>query len=98
MLRIGSTLVSLLSVFILGDNALAAAGSNVVNVYAATSIAEALRAAIDSYPRSETRIALIAGQSADFARKIEAGAAANIFVSASGQLVAGLVTKGFVDP
>jgi molybdate transport system substrate-binding protein len=99
MLRIGAALVSVLLELVLACNAHAAAGSDVVNVYAATSIAEALRAAIDRYPRSETRqVALMVGQSADFARRIEAHTAANIFVSASEQLVAGLVARGRVDP
>jgi molybdate transport system substrate-binding protein len=96
-LRNTTALVSVLFVSILSANAHAAEGSEVVNVYAATSIAEALRAAIDRYPRKETRIALIVGQSADFAKEIEARAPANIFVSASGQLVAGLVARGFVE-
>jgi molybdate transport system substrate-binding protein len=99
MSRLAVALVSVPLVLSTGGNAQTSAGSDVISVYAVTSISEALRAAIDRYPRSGTpRIALIVGQSVDFARMIETRAPANIFVSASEQLVAGLVVQGLVDP
>jgi molybdate transport system substrate-binding protein len=75
-----------------------AAGSDPINIYAAASFAEALRAAIARYPAGSARkIALTPGQSADFAKKIEDGAPASIFVSASKKLVAGLAARGLIN-
>jgi molybdate transport system substrate-binding protein len=68
-----------------------------INIYAAASFAEALRAAIAGYQAGSARkIALTPGQSADFARQIEKGAPASIFISASNQLVAGLAARGLI--
>lgn len=87
--------VLILSGSILSADARAADGSDVINVYAPSSLAEALRAAIDRYLRDRMpRIELIVGQSAEFAKKIDMRAKTNIFISASEQLVAGLIANG----
>jgi len=69
-----------------------------INIYTAASFAEALRAAIAGYQTgSAVKVALTPGQSADFAKKIADGAPAGIFVSASRQLVAGLIARGIIN-
>ncbi len=75
-----------------------AAGPDSINIYAAASFADALHAAIAKYQTGSARKAVvIAGQSADFAKKIEEGVPASIFVSASRQLVAVLIARGLVN-
>jgi molybdate transport system substrate-binding protein len=75
-----------------------AAEAEPINIYAAASFAEALRAAIARYPANSMRkIIATSGQSADFAKQIEEGAAASIFISASKQLVAGMGRRGLIS-
>jgi molybdate transport system substrate-binding protein len=89
--------VLILSGSILSLGTCAAGGSDVINIYGPSSLAEALGAAIDRYQRDITpRIVLIAGQSAEFVNRNELRASTHIFISASEQLVAGLIAKGVV--
>ncbi|MGA7327068.1 MAG: molybdate ABC transporter substrate-binding protein [Rhodomicrobium sp.] len=96
--RAAAAFVVILSASILSVSMCAAAGSGVINVYTATSFAVVLRAAINRYQQGSTLpVAVKEGQSADFAKKIEQRAPANIFISASGQIVDTLIAKGVVD-
>jgi molybdate transport system substrate-binding protein len=75
-----------------------AAEATEINVYVAGSLAEALQAVLRQYQRDPaSKIKLIAGLSADFAKQIESGAPANIFISSSTPIVDGLVARGHVD-
>jgi molybdate transport system substrate-binding protein len=75
-----------------------AAEANEINVYVAGSLDEALQAVIRQYQGDPVHtIKLTSGLSADFAKQIENGAPANIFISSSKPLVDGLVARGSVD-
>jgi molybdate transport system substrate-binding protein len=96
---LSAALILIVSISIPSVGARAAASSNVLIVYAATSLTEAVGAAINRYRQANSlQVDLIAGQSTDFAKRIEKHGPANIFVSASGEIVAGLIAKGLVDP
>jgi molybdate transport system substrate-binding protein len=75
-----------------------AAETDPINVYAAASFAEALQSAIAGYRTGSARkIVLTPGQSAEFAKQIEEGAPASLFISASKQLVAGMAARGLIN-
>lgn len=95
--RLGLLIIALFLAPALSAGKAHAAETDPINIYAAASFAEALHAAIAEYQAgSAHKIGLTAGQSTDFAKKIEEGAPASIFISASNQLVAGLAARGLI--
>jgi len=96
--RLGLMMIALFWAPGLSAGESSAAGTDAVNIYAARSVAEAVRAAIAGYQAGSGRkVVLTSGRSAEFVKQIEDGAPASIFVSASRQLVTGLIARGFIN-